>query len=85
MLDLQIKIAEYVDELYNLTKEIKYYNLLVDKGESDKVQKLIELLVKYQECSKGATQAFQEYFKAEKDLNLPSNIHYHSLYRKLTA
>jgi hypothetical protein len=85
MLDLQIKIAEYVDELYKLTNEIKYYNRLVEAGQNNETECLIELLIKYKESSAGAVAAFQEYFKAEQERNLPANLHYHSLYRKLTA
>lgn len=76
-------------DLHNLTKELNKLGGLIDSGninlDREKELEIWDLTEEHIAISNHLVIKLNEYFKIEKELNIPISLGYRSLYRQLTA
>ena len=86
--ELILTIADNINVLYKVTNEIKILDAVITGNlepefEGAHKNTMVMLLVRYSDVSITTQEQLLEYFKIEKELNLPINLTYKRLYNKL--
>ena len=87
--NLNAEIYYLTLDLHNLTRELNKLGSLIDSGsitlDKEKESEIWDLTEEHIAISNDLIIKLNEYFKIEKELNIPISLSYRSLYRQLTA